>query len=141
MAGLTTNTVISGYGDISFAWYNANNAIYIYENGTSRGSFGATGPGDVLRVERLSSTINYYQNGNLRYTSSLSSSGTLRAAMTIYWTATQLGPASFCLPQSPALTIVPSPYGDSTLYTTAVPPAAAPTVTSSSPDAFAHPPL
>ena len=72
--------------------------------------------------------------------SSLSSSGTLRAATTIYWIATKLGPASFYLPQSPAVTIVPSPYSDSTLYTSAAPPTAAPTVTSSSSDAFAQPP-
>jgi hypothetical protein len=140
MAGLTANNTISGYGDLNFAWHNANGVLYIYESGTYRGCFGPTVPGDVLRVERLASTINYYQNGNLRYTSSLSSSGTLRAATTIYWTATQLGPASFYLPQSPAVTIVPSPYGDSTLYTSTAPPTAAPTVTSSSPDAFAQPP-
>ncbi|HQL77284.1 MAG TPA: chitobiase/beta-hexosaminidase C-terminal domain-containing protein [Verrucomicrobiota bacterium] len=140
MVGLTANSMISGYGDISFAWHNANNTLYIYESGNSRGCFGAAVPGDVLRVERLGSTVNYYQNGNLRYTSGLSSSGTLRAATTIYWIATQVGPASLYLPQSPAITIVPSPYGDSTLYTSAAPPTPAPTVTSSSTDAFAQPP-
>jgi len=140
MAGLTANNTIAGYGDISFAWHNANNTLYIFESGNYRGCFGAAVPGDVLRVERLGSTINYYQNGNLRYTSTLSSSGTLRAATTIYWIATQLGPASFYLPQSSAITIVPNPYGYSTLYTSAAPPISAPTVTSSSPDAFAQPP-
>jgi hypothetical protein len=139
MAGLTANNTISGYGDVSFAWHNANNTLYIYESGTSRGCFGPTVPGDVLRVERLGSTINYYQNGNLRYTSSVSSSGTLRAATTIYWIATQLGPASFYQPHSPAVTIVPSLHGDSTLYNVRGPPAAP--ITSSSPDAFAQPSL
>ncbi len=64
----------------------------------------------------------------------------MRAATTIYSIATQVGPAAFYLPQSPAVTIVPSPYGDSTLYTSAAPPASAPTVTASSPDASAQPP-
>ena len=73
-AGLSSSAAFNSWNDITFGIYNDYGIINIYESGNNRGNFGNSSPGDVFRVERKGSSIYYYQNGNLLYTSTLSSS-------------------------------------------------------------------
>jgi RHS repeat-associated protein len=80
MIGLSDVNTNANYNTIDYALYpTAAGAIYIYENGTSRGQFGTYAPGDVLKIDRAGSTIRYYKNNVLLYTSTVASSSALMA--------------------------------------------------------------
>jgi hypothetical protein len=56
--------------DVDFGFYlNLDGRVYIYEKGTSRGSFGAYAPGDVFRVCVEGGLVRYRRNGVLLFTS------------------------------------------------------------------------
>ncbi len=80
VVGLSLNDTDQGPASIGHAIRLEDDGyIYIYENGTwiSSAGFWSYVNGDVLRIERTGSTIRYWQNGVLRYTSGLPSSGPL----------------------------------------------------------------
>ncbi|MBT1699185.1 hypothetical protein KK083_19975 [Fulvivirgaceae bacterium PWU4] len=56
--------VTVGYG----LYMTVTGAVLIYEGGTSRGQFGSARKGDIFRISREGTTINYYQNGRLMRT-------------------------------------------------------------------------
>jgi hypothetical protein len=70
MAGLSNGDTNQHYNDIDFAIYlMTSSRLRIYEGGVSRGTFGTYATGDTLRVEATGSTVRYYRNGVLLYTS------------------------------------------------------------------------
>jgi len=79
MVGLSDTNPDAGNTSIDYAWLVNNGTLQIYENGTSRGSFGSFTPGDMLKIERTGTSIKYYRNNELKYTSSVASSSLLMA--------------------------------------------------------------
>jgi len=72
IAGLSNGNTDVDYTDIDFAIYPAGDGIIrIFENGVSRGSFGAYAAGDIFRVEVASGVVTYLHNGTLLYTSTV----------------------------------------------------------------------
>ena len=85
MVGLSDQNTNAHYNTIDFAWYLLNTgALGIYENGTNRGSFGSYIPGDVLKIDRTGTSIKYYHNNVLKYTSTVASSSALMADASIH---------------------------------------------------------
>ncbi len=84
MIGLSTDNSSASYTTIDYAIYHTSASIYIYESGSSKGSKTTYQIGDVFRVERIGSTINYLKNGVVFYTSLTASSGSLLGDATIY---------------------------------------------------------
>ncbi|MFQ5470678.1 MAG: glycine-rich protein [Gammaproteobacteria bacterium] len=76
--GLSPDDPDKSYSSIDFGLNAASNGnLIVYENGASRGSFGAYNVGDTISVERVGTTVYYKKNGTTVYTSTVSSSATL----------------------------------------------------------------
>jgi len=73
---------------IDYAWANVTAANWrIYENNTYIGDFGGTvSNGDVLKIQRSGTTITYWMNGTSVRTSGVSSTGTIKADISLYTT-------------------------------------------------------
>ena len=132
-AGLSSSAAFNSWNNITFGVYNDYGIINIYESGNNRGNFGNSSPGDVFRVERKGSSIYYYQNGNLLYTSTLSSSGTLSAAMALQDIGYSIGPAAFYQASNPTMSVITNAYGATTLYSSTAYPRTPPAVNALSP--------
>ncbi|HEY5839427.1 MAG TPA: MBG domain-containing protein [Pyrinomonadaceae bacterium] len=75
MIGLSNGDSHQNYNDIDFAFYPAIGAtLYIYEGGTSRGTFGTYASGDVLRIAVEGGVVKYRKNGVLLHTSAVAPS-------------------------------------------------------------------
>lgn len=69
MAGISTNPSASAsYTNINYAWYVASGTLYIYESGTSRGTFGTVAIGDKLSIIYDNTNVYYYHNNVLKRT-------------------------------------------------------------------------
>jgi len=85
MLGLSNSNADASYQSIGYAIYAASGGrLYVYESGHNRGQVGTYSVGDVLRVERVGSTVYYKRNGSVVYTSNVGSSGVLIADASIY---------------------------------------------------------
>ncbi len=62
LMGLSDVNTDAGYNTIDYAWYTSANEIYVYVNGVNQRTLPAA-TGDVLRVERVGTTIYFKQNG------------------------------------------------------------------------------
>lgn len=70
MVGLSNGDSNASYAEIDFALYlRANRDIRVFENGADRGVVGTYNAGDLFRVEVTGTTVTYYKNGSLLYTS------------------------------------------------------------------------
>ena len=70
MIGLSRGDTNQGYPDIDFALYLASGgAVYVYEAGVNRGSFGTYVSGDLLRVAVEGGVVRYRRSGQLLYES------------------------------------------------------------------------
>jgi hypothetical protein len=67
--GLSNGDATRDRPDIDFALAAGAGTITVYEEGTSRGSFGAYAVGDRLRVAVENGVVKYYRNASLLYTS------------------------------------------------------------------------
>ncbi|KXF80709.1 hypothetical protein [Enterovibrio coralii] len=65
MVGLGDQETSASYTDIDFAFYFVGSTIYIYENGSSRGTFGTATVGDTFAIKVSDTGISYLQNGNV----------------------------------------------------------------------------
>jgi hypothetical protein len=63
MCGLSHGDSNQNYSDIDYAIYLNGGTVWVYESGTSRGSFGAYATGDVFRVSLEGGAIKYRKNG------------------------------------------------------------------------------
>jgi RHS repeat-associated protein len=85
MVGLSKDNPNANYNTIDYALYQrSDNTIRVYENGTMIGTFGTYVPGDILRVERLGTTVRYLHNGIVIYTSSVQSTQPLQVDASFY---------------------------------------------------------
>jgi alpha-tubulin suppressor-like RCC1 family protein len=85
MLGLSHSDTGFNYTDIDYAIYPSDNAlVYVYENGTSRGSFGGYASGDRLRVEVQGGVVRYRRNDALLYTSTIAPTLPLRVDASMY---------------------------------------------------------
>jgi hypothetical protein len=69
MIGLSNGDTNASYEDIDFALYLALGQLRVYENGTSKGTFGNFATGDKLRVTVANGQVTYSRNGSVFYTS------------------------------------------------------------------------
>jgi hypothetical protein len=69
---------------------HADNAIYIYESGTERGTFGGYAVGDKLRVSIVGGVVKYSRNGSVFYTSTVTPTYLLRVDAALYDTGATL---------------------------------------------------
>lgn len=85
MIGLSNGDSHQNYYDIDFAFYPAiGGTLYIYEGGTSRGTFGTYATGDVLRVAVEGGAVKYRKNGTLVYTSTVTPTYPLLVDTSLY---------------------------------------------------------
>ena len=78
--GLSNQNLGSHYNTINYSIYlKATGDLLVYENGNAKNLGNPTSyqPGDVVRIERISNTIYYKVNGNIFYTSTITSSSDL----------------------------------------------------------------
>jgi len=72
MIGLNAVNTNVSYTDIDYAFYLvAGGALNIYENGASKGAWGAYSTGDTLRIAVVGNQVRYIQNGSIVYTSTV----------------------------------------------------------------------
>ena len=72
MIGLNSVNTNVSYTDIDYAIYlTSGGSLYIYENGSSKGNWGAYSSGDTLRISVIGNSVRYIQNGNIFYTSTI----------------------------------------------------------------------
>jgi hypothetical protein len=70
---------------IDYVWAYVTANWRIYENNSYKGDFGGTrSNGDILEIRRVGTTITYWMNGSSVYTSGVSSTGTIKADISIY---------------------------------------------------------
>jgi PKD repeat protein len=82
--GLAAPNATANITDINYGIQLRDNGnVYIVENGISLGIFGAYNTGDIFKVERVGTTITYYRNGVLLYTSLVPSATDLIADISI----------------------------------------------------------
>jgi RHS repeat-associated protein len=85
MLGLNDVDTDLNFTNINYAInVNASGRIFVYENNTSRGDRGPYVAGDVLRIERVGTTILYKKNGTTFYTSTVPSTTSLKIDATLH---------------------------------------------------------
>ena len=67
-------TTSGGFATLDYAIYLTGSAVQVWEAGTSRGAFGNHTFGDLFEIRRAGSTVSYWKNGVLFYTSSTTTS-------------------------------------------------------------------
>jgi len=84
MSGLSNSNVGASYEGIAYGiLLMSGGSLDIYENGVGRGVVASYQAGDIFRVERTGTTIEYKQNDVVIYTSTVPSSGDLMADVSI----------------------------------------------------------
>ena len=89
MIGLSDTNPNTNWTSIDYAIYiwrtNSTRNYYVYENGTLRFSSSISrNPNDIFSVERNGTTIRYYRNGTVFYTSTVASTTDLYVDTAIY---------------------------------------------------------
>ncbi|UII34887.1 hypothetical protein LVD17_13830 [Fulvivirga ulvae] len=82
--GLTQNNVDAAKNMDYAIKISSINTIVVQESGVSRGGFGSISAGEVLRVERTGTTIEYKRDGSTFHTSQVPSTTTLRVDVSLY---------------------------------------------------------
>ena len=77
VCGLTATDLDAFYGKISHAFWIETGRCKVMESGSSKTGFYATTPATIYKIERVQSTVRYYTDGVLRYTSLVPSTGTV----------------------------------------------------------------
>lgn len=90
MVGLSGTNTNAHYGSLGFAIYIKGSNVEIYESYTNKGAFGTQSIGDIFRVERIGSTIYYKKNGEVFYTSLVSSTGSLLGDISMFHDGAQI---------------------------------------------------
>ena len=85
MFGLGVGNTNTSYTDIDYALYlNTGSSLAVYENGTSRGTFGTYVTGDMLQVAVEGGVVRYKKNGTVLYTSAVAVTYPLRVDTALY---------------------------------------------------------
>ena len=89
--GLSSSNINAHYSTIDYAIkMTYGGYLQVYENGLHKGDFGAIQIGDVLRIERTGSTVDYKRNGSVFYTSAVPSTGDLIGDAALYQSGAQI---------------------------------------------------
>ncbi|MGB4973045.1 MAG: leucine-rich repeat domain-containing protein, partial [Cyclobacteriaceae bacterium] len=83
MIGLADADEDQHYTSIDYAFY-IQSSLYIYEKGSNKLNLGTFTAGEILRIERIGTTILYKRNGTIVYTSTVASSTSLNADISFY---------------------------------------------------------
>ncbi len=75
--GLSLTNTDDSPSSINYAFLTSWTSLWAYENGVPKGAGQSVAIGDVLRIDRTGSTIRYYKNGTLFYTSLAPTTSTL----------------------------------------------------------------
>jgi RHS repeat-associated protein len=120
--GFATENLTNDQTDISYGFNFLNGVYSVVVSGSSSGNFYYTA-GDTFRLERTGGTVTYYQNGNLVYTSSVSSTGLLYADAALSSTDSQIKNAvlfgvtpEFISPVASNYSTTPNVNGDVTVH-------------------------
>jgi len=86
MIGFSDQDVNVNYNTIDYALYTSsvNAALTVYENGSSKGTFGKYTAGDVFVVERRNGVVYYKKNNQVFYTSTIPSTGVIYVDCSLY---------------------------------------------------------
>jgi hypothetical protein len=84
MFGLNTADTTNSYSDIDFSIYLRGGTVYVYENGSSRGSFRTYTAGDRFKIVANIDTVYYYMNDELFYTSTIAPPSSLIVDSSFY---------------------------------------------------------
>ena len=77
VCGLAATDSDAFYGGISHAFWIETGRCKVMESGSSKTGFFVTNPATIYKIERVASTVRYYTDGVLRYTSLVASTGTV----------------------------------------------------------------
>lgn len=96
LCGLSDTNADANYTTIDYAVYLvADGTAWVFENGVSRGNFGAYQAGDVFKINRTGTTIIYLKNDTVFYTSTIASSGSLLVDTSLYSTGATISHVKF----------------------------------------------
>lgn len=85
MIGVDSSDPDHNYASIDYAFFIINGTqLYVYENGTSRGSVGTISMGDTLSITRENDEIQYVVSGSVVYTSDVPSTGEIVFDSSLY---------------------------------------------------------
>ena len=84
VCGLAANDLDVFYGGISHAFWIETGRCKVMESGTSKTGFFTTTPATVFKIERQETTVRYYMDGVLCYTSTTPSVGTVLLDSSLY---------------------------------------------------------
>ncbi|MBX2916280.1 MAG: hypothetical protein KF856_13500 [Cyclobacteriaceae bacterium] len=109
MVGFSTSNTDAHFNTINYAVFANSNSNVVYLNGVSNTSVN-TVFGDIIRIERVGSSILFKKNGTTFYTKTSAATGSLLVDASIYASNTSLGPVttSFWIPSTPT----PNPIYD-----------------------------
>lgn len=88
--GLSTDNTNASFNTIDFGMYLYTGGLIIYEHGVNLGTFGSWTNDDILRIERVGSTVRYMVNGQTRYTSTQQTTASLRVDTSFLTNGTEL---------------------------------------------------
>ncbi|NER16780.1 DUF6443 domain-containing protein [Spongiivirga citrea] len=78
MVGLSVDNPNENFNSIDYAIYpRSGGELRVYENGSHKGTFGTFTIGDILKIERIGSTVYYKKNNSTFYTSTINSTANL----------------------------------------------------------------
>lgn len=77
VCGLAATDSDAFYGGISHAFWIETGRCKVMESGAVKTGFFTTTPATIYKIERVASTVRYYTDGVLRYTSLVASAGTV----------------------------------------------------------------
>lgn len=92
MIGLDNNPALNAsYSTIDYAiYFISDGRVYIYENGSSRGSQSSFNPGDNFKIDvGCDGTVKYSKNGSVFYTSPVKATSTLYLDSSFYYSASE----------------------------------------------------
>lgn len=98
MFGFSAADVNAHYNSINYAFYLNNDTLGVYESNVQRPFSTGLTVGDILSIHRIGSTVYYKKNGQVVYTSTVLSSTTLIADISIYTVGGVINGAGISLP-------------------------------------------
>lgn len=100
--GLSATDANVNYTSIQYGLYlQSGGVVQVYESGTLRGTYGSYAAGDVLRVERVNTTVYYKKNGVVFETSTVPSTTELLADFSFYSSGGRLLNVQFNFGEAP----------------------------------------
>lgn len=84
VAGLSNSGAGNGYAEINYGLYFTHGAALVYEAGVQKTTAFVAGATDSFTITRVASSVAYYRNGVLLYTSAVPSTGVLVADTSMY---------------------------------------------------------